>query len=329
MDIHFGFAPDAARARRIDQRMHAELGASLRHLCDASRGIVPFDERDMGRLIESLDGDACYAPLVFGDYYALGAALFEDEHSAAAEVFERLRQARPIPREQVIGALEDVDRCPKSAAYQRMMTGEAGTDIGILPPADDVARAFMDRYRRGMALMEQAMPELAGEVRAIVHEVVCVAGDPSKKMQFDGGSHFQLWGALFLNVDHHRTEHAIVEVVAHESAHSLLFGFCTDEPLVYNDDEDLYPSPLRADLRPMDGIYHATFVSARMHWAMSRLIESGLLSDEARTEALNARKSDQAHFEAGHRVIAESGELSAVGAALMASARAYMDAVAE
>ena len=118
-----------------------------------------------------------------------------------------------------------------------------------------------------------------------------------------------------------------VEVIAHESAHSLLFGFCTDEPLVENRGDELYTSPLRPDPRPMDGIYHATFVSARMHLAMSRLAESGMLDQESRDAAIRAAASDAANFEAGYAVVRDHGRLTRTGRALMDSARAYMDTV--
>jgi len=328
MTIHFGFEPDAARARSLDRRMHASLATSLEHLCDVSRGHTAFDDAAIGRLVESLQAGDCYSPFLFRDYYVLADALFADEGAAAARQFERLSHYRPTRHRLVVEVLADPDRDEKSAIYRTMMTGGSEADMSIFAPDPEVGRRFVERFHRGMALMEEALPELAGEVRAIVREVVCAAGDPTKEMQIDGGSHFQLWGALLLNTDFHPTEQAIVEVVAHESAHSLLFGFCTDEPLVFNDDADLYPSPLRRDPRPMDGIYHATFVSARMHWAMSRLLESASLSEGGREEARAAREADRKNFEAGYTVVSSYGDLSETGQRLMEGARAYMDGVA-
>ena len=326
MTIHTGFAPDAARARALDRRMHAELAASLRHVCERSRGIVPFDEKGMGRLIGSLQAATPHSPLVFARYYALVTALLENDDREAAALFERLSSASPASPEQTVAPLDEPHTSARGAVYRDMMTGDEDAEIGIVPPRPDVAAAFRERYRRAMALVDEVMPELGGEIRAIVREVVLVAADPARDTVFQGGSHFQLWGALFLNAELHPTVEAVVEVVAHESAHSLLFGFCTEEPLVHNPDEDLYPSPLRADPRPMDGIYHATFVSARMHRALSRLIESGRLSEESQAGAIRARTEDRNNFEAGYRVVAEHGDLSGVGRALMDGARAYMDA---
>jgi len=305
--------------------MHRELGASLRHLCEAADGVVPFDAGGMGTLIRHLQAGTAYAPILFGDYYQLGLELMNDDCQAAEATFSRVASARPVssPHQHVAG-LADPRVCPTSARYHRSMTEHS--DIGMRPPPAEVAAAFVERYHRGLALMEHAIPELAAEVRALVRHVVCVVGDPAFAMQFDGGSHFQLWGALFLNADFHTTEWSIVEVVAHESAHGLLFGFCIDEPLVFNDDDELYQSPLRMDPRPMDGIYHATFVSARMHWAMSRLVESGLLTEKNREQAERARDADARNFAAGHGVVAEHGRLSDLGAALMAGAYGYMEA---
>lgn len=304
--------------------MRAELAASLRHLCERSRGIVPFDEAGMDRLVGSLEASAPYSALVFGQYYALAGALFDDEYDKASELFERLASAHPVSGDQSVEPLASPETV-QGAFYREMMTGDPGAEIGILTPPPEVTRAFGERYRRALGLIDDVMPELAGEIRAIVREVILVVSDPAYPLTFHGGSHFQLWGALFINAGLHPTVEAVVEVVAHESAHSFLFGFCTDEPLVHNPDEDLYPSPLRADPRPMDGIYHATFVSARMHRALSRLIESGKLSDEARDNAIQARDEDRRNFEAGYRVVAEHGVLSDVGSRLMEGARAYMD----
>ena len=168
--------------------------------------------------------------------------------------------------------LKSPGSCPVSALYLEKFLD--GSQCSVLPPSSETADQFAGRFERGLNLLKKAAPELAGEVEAIVHEVIPIIGVPGKKMQIDGGSHYQLWGALFLNAGFHPTDEAMAEVIAHESAHSLLFGLCTHQTLVLNDDADGYPSPLREDLRPMDGIYHATFVSARMYWAMNRLLEA-------------------------------------------------------
>jgi HEXXH motif-containing protein len=182
------------------------------------------------------------------------------------------------------------------------------------------------RLEEGLALLRRSLAPLDQEFRAIIRRIIIIGSDPSKPFDVDGGSHYQLWGALFLNGEHHPDALGVAEVLAHESAHSLLFGFCMDEPLVENRDEELYASPLRADLRPMDGIYHATFVSARMHWAMSQLAGDPGLSAADRARAAAAAATDRENFEAGYGVVAEHGRLTPLGRTLMERARSYMDA---
>ena len=46
----------------------------------------------------------------------------------------------------------------------------------------------------------------------------------------------------------------------------------------------------------MDGVYHATFVSARMHFAMQELLASGLLRGEETALAQEAAARDRGHF---------------------------------
>jgi HEXXH motif-containing protein len=133
-----------------------------------------------------------------------------------------------------------------------------------------------------------------------------------------------LWGALFINPSRPKTDIELVETLAHESAHSLLFGFAIDDALVENADDERFRSPLRDDPRPMDGIFHAAFVSARMHYAMSRLAASGLLSTEEAEAAGVARERDRDAFYDGLATVEANGLLTARGAALMADAKAYM-----
>ena len=169
------------------------------------------------------------------------------------------------------------------------------------------------------------LPDLHAEITGIVREIILLREPHGDERQFHGASHYQFWGLLLLNPKHHRTPLDVVEVLAHEASHSLLFGLTIDEPLVLNSDTDLYPSPLRQDNRPMDGIYHATYVSARMCMAMETLAASNKISKEDRTKAQNAAAIDRKNYEAGLGVVLEHGRLSQTGRQILEHAREWMD----
>lgn len=326
MTLHFGFEPDPDRARALDRRMRAELASSLAHLRERSDGVVPFDDEAIVRRIGGLHGDHPASPRIFGEYYRLADALFAGDLAGAEEGFARLASEEPATADHRLGPLHPPSTCRRCALYHALMTGSEDTDVDFRPPPADVSAGFVRRYREGMALMERAAPDLAAEVASIVHEVVGVVGDPEAETRFDGGSHYRLWGALFLDAEAHSTPEAVAVAVAHESAHALLFGFCVEEPLVHDDGTILYDSPLRPDPRPMDGVYHATFVAARMHLARSRLSGSGRLPAGSRKRVRASLERERERFEAGHRIVAAHARLSPHGAGLMRAARAYMDA---
>lgn len=328
MGFDYSFAPDGTRGLAIDRNVRGMLADSLQHIAEQSTGIIQFDSKALAALIDNLRLGHRYPPSVFGIYFELALALMQGRNLDAAGLFEDLVGESPIEEPFRLVALGAPEIAHHSGRYVALMDTDPTTRLGFYPPGTEMERSFSERFRRGYALLERCMPELAAEFRALVSEVCMVVGDKDAALQFDGGSSYMLWGGLFLNASSHNTDVAMIEVMAHESAHSLLFGYTTDEALVENPDEELYKSPLRMDPRPMDGIYHATYVSARMHWAMSRLIESGVLDDAARKVAESARAADRANFEAGYEVVREYGRLSETGRAVMNEAVAYMKAAA-
>ena len=118
------------------------------------------------------------------------------------------------------------------------------------------------------------------------------------------------------------------QALAHESGHNLLFGFSASGPLVENADDELFASPLRKDPRPMDGVFHATYVVARMHQTLSRLLASGVLTEEQIDFAKADLAQHKKNFEAGDAVVREGARLTAIGREAIEAARAYMASAA-
>jgi HEXXH motif-containing protein len=324
----FSFAPEGDRARAFDARMRLSLADSLAHIADQIRGHLPFDDAAFTAMVADMHAGARYPASTFGLYSEIVLALVDEGDAGLARAkIEELLLEKPLPGRWRVLPLDAPAHARHGALFARQLDSDPNTSFLIAPPAPGLAAAYGARLLRSFALMERAVPGLAAEFDALVSDVILVVGDLKAKYQFDGGSSYMLWGGLFLNATSHPDEVTMIEVMAHESAHLLLYACAADEALVENGDDELYRSPLRVDERPMDGIFHATFVSARMHWAMSRLLESGQLDDGARQQAETARASDAANFWSGHGVVAEHGRLTATGASVMAAAAAYMASV--
>ncbi|QDC08719.1 HEXXH motif domain-containing protein [Oceanicola sp. D3] len=313
------FPPDADRAGFADVRMHRELAASLTHLSESCAeaghpAAAPLAEA--ARLLKTKR----VGPEAFARYYIIGTALLDGHEAGLEAEAEALladvqtgRAPFHVSPRGGAGALDDL--------MNRQM-GEEAANFAPVPP--ETATAFATRLSAGLDLLRHGLPALHAEITTIVHHVVCATAPEGATVQFDGASHYQFWGLLLLNPRFHTTRLAIAEVLAHESAHSLLFGLTIEEPLVLNPGDERFPSPLRADPRPMDGIYHATFVSARMAWAMEGLAASGLLSAEEKAEALKAAEADRANFASGLSVVDAHGILSPTGQRIIDNARHWI-----
>lgn len=319
------FAPDGERARVMDARAHALLAESLDHI--AQRVGNRLGAHELASVVTALKAGQRFGPTTFGLYYQLALALMDDRVQDAERVARDLTETKSAPPTSL--SVHSIGDLPPMRAnlYRQMMDTDPHTRFSLLPPPQSLSSTFVQRLHRAMALMQTVTPELAQEFTGLIREVCMVVGDPSAPYRFDGGSSYMLWGGLFLNIQSHETDLQLFEVLAHESAHSLLFGYALDEALVQNSDNELFPSPLRADLRPMDGIYHATYVSARMHWAMSQLLCSPTLTAEERTEVNLALQRDAENFDAGDEVVQRHGVLSQTGRAVIEEARRYMSTV--
>ena len=208
--------------------------------------------------------------------------------------------------------------------------GFRADDSSAMAPADSEAlQRFLLDHRWAMARMEEDLPEMAAEIQAMVSQLILVwIPDDKVRLSFDGGSAPMLWGGMFINAARQRTPLELLEVLVHESAHLLLYAFTQHEPLVLNDEAERYDSPLRNDPRPMEGIFHATWVSARMAYVMHILSRSPRLDDALRRESLVASQVDIANFAAGHAVIQSHARLSETGRQLIDAAAAAMQAIA-
>lgn len=320
------FEPDPDRARLLDARMQKGLGDSLAHIADSARDAKVFDVSLLDEVINGTGSGVAFGPAAFGWYYELAFAIFDEDDEAIKRAVRELSKQHPADPGFTVQPIDHPNFADCRDMYLRRMGDTGGTKF-LAPQAEDVA-PFAARIENALDLIERATPDLRGEIEVLIRQVILASGNPEDKMHFHGASAYQLWGALFLNPKFGQTPLILAETLAHETAHSLLFGFTFDEPLVFNRDEELYPSPLRKDPRPMDGIYHATFVSARMHWAMSKVSGNTGFDSATRDEAERAAREDVKNFNAGYKVVAEFGKLSETGQSLMNTARDYMAAAA-
>jgi HEXXH motif-containing protein len=320
------FEPDAARARALNRSLRVGTAESLEHILRASRDVLPVDEAGLAAVATALRGDKRFPPGLFGLYYDLVDAIAEDRLDDAGACFAAITLQRPVADAVAIRRLDDAELGAGMAErYGRMLDTDAANPHRFFAPdpADCAAGALL--LGEATDLLRKGCPRVHAEFTELVTEIVMAGGtNLATEEDFLAGSTFTLWGALFVNPAIKRTRLSLVETLAHETAHSLLFGIQVSGPLVLNPDEERFASPLRVDPRPMDGVYHATFVSARMYVAMQELIAANLLDGEDTARARAAAAADREHFFEGLETVKRHARLTATGAAVMAGAEDYM-----
>jgi HEXXH motif-containing protein len=222
--------------------------------------------------------------------------------------------------------LRDPESDRSAARYRRIVDSDPSVSFPIHPPRPEDAATCRSRVEAGLALLQDADPAGCGEIRALVREIVFAVGpDRAATEVFDGASALLLWGGILLNARSHETPLAAAQALVHEATHNLLFGLSVGDGLVENADER-HDSPLRSEPRPLEGIYHATFVLARMHRATRLLAESGRLSARDQSEAELDLAETAKLFGEGLHTLDTHAELTSFGAEVLDGAREWMAA---
>jgi HEXXH motif-containing protein len=323
--MDFAFAPSPALGQQLDAAVRARLAGSLDGIAATLNGALGADSDALGALTAAIRAHPI-RPAVMCLYSELVPALFEDE-DRARDILATL--AMPVWREPAQARLVTVRDADLGAGiadcYRRQMNDDPAQ---LMEPTvlDEAALAEgRARVAAAMALLDTACPGMAGELAAVVNEVVLVgpATTPGA-VSFHGASSFYLWGSLLLNIVAHPGRVRLVEGLAHEGGHCLLHGLTMGEQTVVNDTDERFASPLRDDKRPMDGLVHATFVLARMHMALAAVLDSGALTADERDEAATRLAAVRRDYAEGLAIVAAGARFTARGAAAFASAEAYM-----
>ena len=319
------FPPDPGRGFALYAKVKDRLADSLRQLVEASRPVAEIDEPGFAAFLDRLARARHISPRFFAIYFDILDAIARDDIDSVSASFAALDKIDDLSCDVACRNLTDDDLDVDNAArYKRWADADPENPLHLNALTQEEFGRISTMAREAFALLDAGAPEVSDEIRSLLEEVVFAKGDADEKFTFHGISSFCLWGAIVMNAEGHKTELEVLQTLAHESSHMHLFGVALDSPLVFNDDDERYKSPLRFDPRPMDGIYHAVYVSARMHYALTRLLSSAVLSPTQIEEAQAACLIHVKSFREGLATIEAEGKLSELGHQLMSEAKSYM-----
>jgi HEXXH motif-containing protein len=320
----YDFQPSAERVAFLDQRMRARLADSISYIFEQGEEYFTTPRARFEEFVAQLRSHPV-SPLAFSFYCDIVLAIERDEVEEASALLESLVALPVHAGGPSVVFLGDPKVDPVSERYARFVDTDPETPFVVYPPSSEAAEKCSDEIDTAFAMMDAADPALSGELRRLVREIILAEGSKDRTaMTFDGASSFMLWGGIIINADRDDGALGMAQMIAHESAHNMLFGFSVDGPVLENGFDGRYPSPLRKDLRPLEGIYHATYVTARMHRAVKGLLDGGVLTPEQQEIARKELSTHERLFAGGMVTIREHGKMTPLGAAVIQGAVDYM-----
>ena len=321
----FEFEPDGERAHALDIAMASSLRRSLGTIRVEAAGVVHCRVADsLARAVDDVRLDRRERPVVWALYADLCDAIASDDIAAANSAAAALDDALGAPSAPYVSNLHDRHLGVGYAAlYAKALDDDRANPRDLVAvDEDEVARA---RGLIGEArdLIGSTCPDLLSEMDALVREIVLVSGRPGGN-EFAGAATLFLWGAIFINPTTIPDRLAMAEALTHEAAHAVLTGLTGGLDVTANDRHERYPSPLRADPRPVEGVAHAAFVLARMTLMLDRLADARCLDDLERTRLDAMRAANAGLYDTAMLTLREHAHFTLDGAAIFDACDSFM-----
>lgn len=324
----FAFPPEHARTAAIDLEIRRALADSVaRVFADGARcGLLEAYDTRAWR--DALLATRRAPPQLWACYHDLVQAILRGDAEVVPELAAELLARRP-DRSRLPGTVltiaEDDLGAIDALRYRTVIDNDAERPLGLRPVGPDEVYRIRDLVAEARGLLAETAPALLDEIDTLGHLIVLATNAASS---FGGAATVFLWGAVILNSDRVPNRVTLVEGLAHETAHALLFGMTLGADLTTNDPAERYASPLRRDLRPIEGIVHATYVLARMNHALAAVRTAPRL-DAGELALIDGKiMRNRASYEAGLGTVLAHARFSPEGEAIFAACRAAMDVAA-
>ena len=293
----------------IEKDVRDQLADSVSHIRSVLGPHSPVSDAALGEAVEQIRAHR-QPPGVMARYFDLIAAVQGQDIAQAERLCQEMRD---LGRERAAFRVQRYDADTLGDDFERLPRLVFSETQGrhITTPSDaDYARAKHD-VLTALDIIADTDPRVRAEIDALCSHIVLAGGRKEDgTISFGGVTSLLTWGCMLLNVDAQHDLNTITLGITHEITHATLLGLSAVEPLVNNPPEENYASPLRPDARPMDGLYHATIVCARLaHF--NAVWSADTRADPAdRDQRQKAAARSRARFYDGKQTVDEKGQLS-------------------
>lgn len=203
---------------------------------------------------------------------------------------------------------------------------DLGLTTTLVAPTSEVTMQGALLVTEALDTLARTAPDWMEELLLLTNQIYFAVADTGAQQRFGGASVFDAFGAVLINPLGLKDLSATLMAIVHESSHQQIFVYHLDDPIVMNDASAGFTSPLRKEPRPMEGIFHAMWVSARMAVAAQAVLKSTdrpTWSEELREYQTRAVRA----FRDCELTVAEHAELTNFGESLFANAKDAVNAI--
>jgi hypothetical protein len=320
----FSFEPRPDRARGLRESLEQQLCSSYRSLLETIETGLSLASGRLAALAPTASPTLPLSSHAYASHWQLGLAVESNLQDRIVPALREMSQGWHSQFGLVIATHNGdfIDRAAQayldSGEGQRIRRPNRADD-GIRPPdlcgipATELSE-LAPVMHQAAELIKELDPGMADELQEYVRQVRLV-----DSMVIGGMSSLRFFGTVFLSRPPHNVEeNALAERffggLVHETSHLHLHALMATDPLVLNRDAR-FDSPLRRDQRPMLGIYHATFVLARLTLMFGRWHQA----DPGRESVAQQLSDAQTRLARGIATIRAHGQLTPRGAELLTS----------
>lgn len=313
--------PCAKRGIYLKETFKDSLIASLRHLLEVAQDILKEDLfNKITEKLNFLSTQNNISSFLYAYNYMLIKSIKADDVSSVKSLFNSFCEENFLIEDKFI--FYNHFNTYRKDILKEICSFELPTPISFhdLSPLDfEKTKKIIEE---GFELLVIHLPDWYEETTLFVNEILILNTDNLR-----AGSSFDLFGLIYINFDY-KTEQLtdIVSFIIHESAHLYIFLLSLKDPLVLNSPEERYQPPssanaLRMDKRPIIGIFHATFVLARIIYVLSKLHKNKYIPHSELDYADHLIQSYKSRFLWGYETLMKHGKLTDLGQELVISSK--------
>ncbi|WP_131782707.1 aKG-HExxH-type peptide beta-hydroxylase [Legionella gresilensis] len=239
---------------------------SLRKIIDYADQVLDSDYQSLLNRIATIESHSpkFISPRLYSNYFKLLKAMQDDDVALVKQIISALKTedyAWIMQEMQVSLGLQEP--WENQIFYEEVCVAFGSDKLQASTPIPSQLEQFQADVKEAMQLITAADFKFASEIEAFVSTLFLVESKVSV-----GATSPMFFGAIYLSLPESHIENSsmlfLIEHLVHETSHLFLNTILAHDPLILNVPTELFCSPIRTDLRPLLGIYHATFVLSRV-----------------------------------------------------------------